>query len=348
MRWDRYTIRRKVNSFSRRAGWTWAPAFPIRAWIAPTSRCNLRCRTCYVHTPGTNYSHEDMKPEVYERVRRELLPSLQEVHLGGAGEPFLAPIFYEMLSDMFELGKRITVVTNGTISRPEYLERMVRSPGVVMISIDGTTADVMDRIRPGARLDRVLDFMKTVKEMMDRSVHPAFEFQISFVVTRSNVGQLTDCVELAHRYGVRTVAFSSFLTGGRTDEFAVEESLMNQPEQVLPHWERARRRGLELGINVPPMVFDCRDRPEAEQQKWQPTLYGPSGRIRQCPLPWWNTYIETDGSVRPCCIFPPIGNLLEGSFGDVWNGPGYRELRRTVNTPEMPNHCKQCFMPVRI
>jgi len=343
--WDRYTIRRKMNSFSRRMGWTRAPAMPIRAWIASTSRCNIKCRTCYLHLLGTHF--EDMKPEVYERVRRELLPALQEVYLSGAGEPFLAPIFYEMLDDLLEAGKRITVVTNGTIVRPDYIERLVRAPSVIMVSIDGTTPAVLEHIRPGTNLDHVLEFMKIVRESMARSAHPAFEFQISFVVTRSNVEQLTDCVELAHRYGVRTVAFSSFVTGGRTDEFA-RESLMNRPEEVIPHWERAHKRGLELGICVPPIVFDCRDRPEPERHHWQPTLYDAKGQIRQCPIPWWNTYIETDGSVRPCCVFQPLGNLLEQSFREIWNGPNYRQLRRTVNTPDMPEYCKQCFMPVRI
>jgi len=344
--WDRYTIRRKVNSLSRRAGWSYAPALPIRAWIASTSRCNLKCRTCYLHLIGTDFS--DMKPEVYERVRRELFPALQEVYLSGAGEPFLADVFYRMLDDVLGSEKRITVVTNGTILRTDYLERLVRAPSIIMVSLDATTPDVLDHIRPGARLDRVIEFMKTVKAMMDRSAHPAFQFQISYVVTRSNVAQLSDCVELAHRYGIRTVAFSSFVTGGRTDEFACKESLMSRPEEVLPHWERAHRRGLELGVSVPPIVFDCRDRPEEQRRQWQPTLYDARGRIRHCPLPWWNTYVETDGSVRACCVFPVLGNLLEESFRDIWNGPAYRELRRTVNTPDMPEYCKQCFMPVRI
>jgi len=290
---------------------------------------------------------EDMRPEVYERVRRQLMPALQEIYLSGTGEPFLAPVFYQILDDALAADKRVTVVTNGTIIRPDYLERLVRAPSVIMVSIDGATQDVLSHVRQGAKLDRILEFMKAVKEIVDRGAHPGFQFQISWVVTRSNVEQMTECVELAHRFGVQMVAFSSFLIGDRTDEFA-RESLINSPEEVIPHWEPAFRRSQELGIAVTPMVFDCRDRQEEERRKWQGTLYDARGRIRQCPIPWWNTYIDTDGSVRPCCVSPPIGNLLECSFREVWNGPGYRELRRTVNTPDMPEYCKQCYMPVRI
>jgi len=129
--WDRYTIRRKMNSFSRRMGWTWAPAMPHRGWICSTTRCNLKCRTCAAHGPHIEHTpsdHEDMRPEVYERVRREVLPGLREVCISGAGEPFLAPVFYELLDDLLKSNKHATVVTNGTIIRPDYLERLVRSP----------------------------------------------------------------------------------------------------------------------------------------------------------------------------------------------------------------------------
>ena len=352
--WDRYTIRRRMNSFSRRARWTRAPALPIRAWIVATSRCNLRCRTCPGHNPsdprGPEY-FEDMRPEIYERLRRELLPALQEVYLSGGGEPFLAPIFYQMLDDMLDTGKRVLVVTNGTIIRPDYLERLIRAPSQIRVSLDGTTPDVMDHMRPGASLDRVLEFMKTVKEIMDRSAHPAFQFQISFVVARSNVEQMVDCVELAHHYGVQSVGFGSFTIDGRTDDFA-SESLIYHPDEVLPHWERARKRGLELGVNVPPtLVFLGSDRPEEEAPQYRPDLYNRAGQIRHCPIPWWNTYIEVDGTVKPCCAFLEgghLGNLREQSFREIWNGPKYRELRRTVNTPDMPEICKHCSLSARI
>jgi len=343
--WDRYTLRRKMNSLARRAGWTWAPALPIRGAFASTSRCNLRCRTCY-RFPNDDPS-VDMFPEVYERVRRQVLPGLEEVCLTGAGEPFLAPIFYRMLEDTLSAGKRVMIVTNGTILRRDCLERLVRTPSRIMVSLDGTTPEVMEHIRPGAQLERVLEFMRTVKELRNGGGHPGFDFQISFVVTRSNVEQLTDCVELAHRYGVGAVNFVNFRTEGRTDEFA-RESLMSEPNEALPHWERASRRGLELGVQVPPIVFNCPNQSRAEEERSKPTIFDGSGRIRQCPLPWWNTIIETDGLVKPCCaILEPFGNLMEQSFQEIWNGPKYRQLRRTVNTPNMPEACRRCFLPVR-
>lgn len=322
---------------------------PIFAWVGATTRCNLKCRICITHQFGQHF--EDMSPALFERVRRQLLGGVQEVCLSSGGEPFLAPITYRMIDYLLAADKRVWIVTNGTIIRPDYLERLVRSPSRITVSIDGTTRAVYEYIRTGARFDRVMAFMKTLKAIMERAAHPKFQFEVNFAITRSNIGQLVDCVELAHRYGACKVCFLNFVIGGRTDEFALRESLIDRPREVLPYWEAAHKRGLELGVTVVPLMFDCLDSAGGNRPYTSQTTGDDPERIPQCPLPWWVTFVDVDGSVRPCCAWPgheTVGNLHEQSFRAIWNGPRYRELRRTVNTPDMPEHCKHCFLPVRI
>jgi len=351
--WDSFTIRRKMNSFAWHRGWTRAPAMPVNAWVIATSRCNLKCRTCPAHSPDFNFPEtcfEDMRPEVFERVKRELLPGLKNIYLSGAGEPFLAPVTYEMLDRIIHPKRHILIVTNGTIIRPDYLERLIRVPSRIRVSLDGATPEVVKHIR-GVSLDRVREFMKTVQEIRRRAGHPEFELQLNCVITRSNLEQLTDVVELAHGYGADMVSFTNFEPYGRADDFCTRESLMTDPETVLPRWRRARQRATELGIVMPELYFDCPGRPEEERREYQPTVYDETGRMRQCAIPWWSLYVETHGAVKPCCIWPDdaaVGNILEHPLRTIWNGPAYRALRRTVNTPNMPEHCKRCFVPSRI
>ena len=350
--WNRYVIRRKINSFSRRMSWRWAPMKPIRAWIIATNRCNLKCRHCPAHCPDWDVppeKFEDMRPEVYERVKREIFPGLEEVYFSGGGEPFLAPVFYEMLDDLFRAGKRCWIITNGTIQKPEWIDRLVKTPSLLIVSIDGTTNEVMKRIR-GVSLDRVLDFVQMAKEIRDRASHPGFQLNINWVVTRSNLEQMVEAVELARRYGVVTLSFTNFEKFGRADEFALTESLTDRPDLVLPHWNRARDLAAKHGINVPDIYFDCPQKPEEERQEHQPTIYESNGRIRQCPHPWWSVHVNTDGMIKPCCIYPDgvtMGNLAGQSFREIWNGRKYQHLRRTVNTPNMPDICRRCFIPAR-
>lgn len=347
--WDRFVVRRKINSFSRRAGWTWAPCRPIFAWIGPTSRCNLRCQTCYLRT--TDAQFQDMNDAVYQRVQREVLPGLRGACLTGQGEPFLSPVFYRLLEDTLSAGKFAWVITNGTIIRPDALELLVRSDASVRLSLDGATAETYERNRRGAKFSRAIEFLETVKGIMDRGKHPLFKFEINYIVLRSNLEQMTDCVELAHRYGVSRIFFLAFVVGDRTDAFAAEESVFHCTEEVRRQWERAHARGLQLGIEVPPIVFDKAEQSESEPETGAEAAPAGNGRVRQCPLPWWDTYIDVDGAVRPCCPWPvhdPMGNLNEQSFEAIWNGPKYRELRRRVNTPDMPVPCRHCNLKVRV
>jgi radical SAM protein with 4Fe4S-binding SPASM domain len=347
--WDRFVVRRKLNSLSRRLNWGWAPALPIQAWIATTDRCNLRCRTCW-HGYCPPEAYHDMKPEVFEQVRRQLLPGLQNVSLSGGGEPFLSPAFYTILDEVLGPNRSVVVVTNGTIVRPDALEQIVRSPSELRVSIDGAANETMKRIR-GISLDRVVEFLDTVKRIMDRCAHPRFFFSLSFVITRSNLLELSDVVELGHRYGIKGIGFNNFEPFGRTDEFVRQESLMSRPDLVLPHWNRARDRAVELGMVVPQIYFSAAGPAPLEKAAVQPTVYRSDGRIRQCPAPWWRTYISPDGTVTPCCIWPTthsLGNILERPFREIWNGEQYRALRRTVNTPHMPELCRNCFIDIRI
>jgi radical SAM protein with 4Fe4S-binding SPASM domain len=301
-----------------------------------------------------------MRPEVYEVIRREVLPGLDEVYLTSSGEPFLAPISYRILDDALAGGKRVLVVTNGTILRPDYIEKLVRAPSQLRLSIDGTRPEVVEYVRKGVRYEKIIEFMEAVKAAMGRGRHPRFEFQLSYVVMRSTLDQMVDCIELAHRYGITTVGFGNFEIDDRTDPFALEETLIDKPEEVRPHWERAYRRGLELGVVVPHPTFPYEARgkeslagPESVVAAEGIVAPAKNARIPQCPLPWWNVYIERDGNVLPCCAyrFPKdasFGNVLERPFRQIWNGPAYRELRRTVNTPDMPESCRRCTMAVRI
>ena len=53
-----------------------------------------------------------------------------------------------------------------------------------------------------------------------------------------------------------------------------------------------------------------------------------------CPRLYCSITLQVDGNVVPCCRDPHgrhlVGNLLEQSLHDVWNGPKLREFRQAV------------------
>ena len=71
----------------------------------------------------------------------------------------------------------------------------------------------------------------------------------------------------------------------------------------------------------------------------------------ECCQLWDSILVNSNGDVYPCCIICKprwrVGNLLEESFEDIWNGLHMRTLRRFVtdvgaSAPDFDNFCVQC------
>ena len=57
--------------------------------------------------------------------------------------------------------------------------------------------------------------------------------------------------------------------------------------------------------------------------------------------------ILENGDVLPCCVAGGdliMGNLKRNPFEEIWNGPAYQRLRRTVNSAHPHPVCKACNM----
>ena len=70
---------------------------------------------------------------------------------------------------------------------------------------------------------------------------------------------------------------------------------------------------------------------------------------KPCPWAWKSAYIAANGDVVPCCVIADsavanMGNVFEQDFKDIWNSPGYQELRERISTHDLPDYCKHCYL----
>ena len=331
-------FRRKINSLARRLGWSWAPAHPIKAWISPTTRCNLRCRTCARHFSHSRFL--DMSEETYGIIRREILPGLGHVVLTGAGEPLLSPLLGRMIEDCDRQGAFIEMTTNATIWDEAIFQRLARCRARVIASVDGAAAETVEYVRPGLDHGVFLENLDRLAAVRAGAQGEKFQFYFNVVLLRRNLEELEAVVELAHRLGVDGIWFSNFSAAGHTGDFA-EESLEHDPDVLIPALDRAAQRCEALGIPYLRPLAACHCHVDA-------ACAGDGGRMLQCPLPWWAVNIEADGSVLPCCQWwPPVANIHDAPFGVIWNGSAYRKIRQTVNRVPLPEPCRRCILGER-
>ncbi len=65
-----------------------------------------------------------------------------------------------------------------------------------------------------------------------------------------------------------------------------------------------------------------------------------------CMVPFLHTYVEPDGSVRPCCVAQgePFGNIKTQSIKDIWGGEKYKTFRLNMVKEQESVECRRCMV----
>jgi MoaA/NifB/PqqE/SkfB family radical SAM enzyme len=123
--------------------------------------CNLTCRHCFISCNPHNRGFGFLGLETVRRVLDESVGlGVKEYYFTG-GEPFLHRDMTEILELTLRYGPA-TVLTNGTVFREEWLERLARAEAAspysleFRVSIDGFTAETNDPVRGPGTFDRAL------------------------------------------------------------------------------------------------------------------------------------------------------------------------------------------------
>ena len=156
---------------------TSAPSLPIvklgsldELWFQVAgTRCNLTCTHCFIACSPHNDSFGFLS---LDEVERRLLESVEwgvkEYYFTG-GEPFLNPELVTMLERTLDFGPA-TVLTNGTVLKPEWLERLrAAEQGSLYslefrVSIDGPTPALNDPIRGPRTFERAMQGVELLVE----------------------------------------------------------------------------------------------------------------------------------------------------------------------------------------
>jgi len=143
-----------------------APSVPLAhlddLWFQVSGTlCNLTCHHCFISCSPHNHSFGFLSLETVERVLEESVAlGVKEYYFTG-GEPFL----HRHMTAILELTLRYgpaTVLTNGTVFKDEWLERLAAAEAAspysleFRVSIDGYTATTNDPIRGDGTFERAL------------------------------------------------------------------------------------------------------------------------------------------------------------------------------------------------
>lgn len=123
--------------------------------------CNLTCHHCFISCSPHNHSFEFMDLKTVRRFLDEsIVLGVKEYYFTG-GEPFLNRDMVAILELTLQYGPA-TVLTNGTVFKDEWLERLRRAENASLfslefrVSLDGFTAEENDPVRGEGTFERIV------------------------------------------------------------------------------------------------------------------------------------------------------------------------------------------------
>jgi len=319
---------------------------PMKVNLASTLKCNFRCQSCAKgYAP---YFAEDLQEEVLEKVDRQLMPSCQVVNLTGFGEPTLASNFDRMLEVSGKHNAAVEFVSNGSLLNFPRLESLTRRRVSIAISLDGSTRETFEAIRPGGNFEAILDKLAMIKKLRDIHLSEFYSrFEINFLALIDNIPELPEVVRMASRFGFNCINVLDYIPQGTAYD---RKSLVYHPEEGNRWLAEGERAAGELGIRmIRPADYSETPPPSPKSSPLDKLrrvrrLFPEKNRFPQkCKSAWSETYIHTDGTVCACCVsLYPLGNLKKKSFRKIWNGWRYRLFRWRLNSPIPHLDCRRC------
>jgi len=325
---------------------------PLRLHLPVTERCNLGCLSCYMGQRGGGALEPEMSDEqVLAVVDGAIELGVEEFYLVG-GEPFVRrSLTLRVMERIKAAGARGELTTNGTRLRDEDVERIV-SMGwdMVQVSIDGPNAATNDLLRPPTgTFDAALGTLDRIAAAKARLGARLPRVCVATVVSRHNVRQLPEMIDLAADHGAEEVTFQALKDMsdrfGDLDLDAAQRRELDGVSRTIQ--ARARERGLATNagdLRQPELLEDMTalDRVMGNELD---DVDDPQFRAH-CFNPFTTLVVHMDGRVSPCWEWrgPDLGNVRDTSLADLWRGPVFQRWREEFSDRRMPDHCSRCCL----
>jgi radical SAM protein with 4Fe4S-binding SPASM domain len=254
-----------------------------------------------------------MTEQVFEKVLEEIerhKTLIKVIVLYHGGEPLLNRNFYNMVSKIKGINDSffIKTVSNGMALTSEHAKQIIDSGlDVIEFSLDGESQEESQHVREKSDTQRIV---KNVKGL---------------IKSKAIAGAIKPDIYIA------------------TTQFLHDKHQVNLPgEAPVPMWLKETFKGEVSGFKS---TYALRWPHMGDSGQFDLLTFGGQDS-NECDHINSTLTIRADGSVVPCCYDLTsklvMGNILEQSLADIWNGRKYQILRRSIDSKKYISICATC------
>ena len=273
-----------------------------------TSKCNLRCKHCYI-LDSSNINDSD-KFKIIEIINKLKKSNVQILNLTG-GEPFVEKWVFEIINYAHNKGLELIINTNGTLLNNNIIEKIKRiSPRIFFnVSLDGNRT-IHDIIRGRRTFTKVITNIKLLKDK-------GFPMRINYVVNKKNL------------------LYTPFIYL-KANKWKIEDFIIIPLRRI---GKAKKNKNLHLNfINWIVLLFMVKF---IKFLKKKFKFYTNFDIIRCATFTY--LHIDKDGNIHYCDQIPKtmmLGNIFETSLLEIWHSQRYKELFQKDNIKPPCKFCK--------
>jgi radical SAM protein with 4Fe4S-binding SPASM domain len=308
-----------------------------------TNMCNLRCLHCYQKADRPLPSELSLKEKLWIVEEFDDL-GIAAIALSG-GEPTLHPDYLAIVKAAARRGIYVATATNGwRFADLDELKKAVDAGlRYVEVSIDSAYMNRHDIFRGVEG-----SWIKAVKAL-ENAVKVGLSHAMAVTITKYNINEVDDILNLAESIGVKRVIFFNFIPVGRGEDVVNIDLDPVEREHFMRHiYREMKRRKIEIYTTAPEygrVVMQMSGGNEVA-----PTHFVARGDvvttaiaefIGGCGAGRIYVALQPDGVVTPCVFMPiNVGNIRYMPFRDIWNKSDFLSNLRNRNL--LKGFCKIC------
>ncbi len=309
---------------------------PQSIGVVLTNACNLNCITCWSYSP----LRKELPTIDWRRRRltREMLQPLfrdaaalktERVIFTGGGDPLAHPEFYNITADAKAAGLKVTLISNLTLARDRERLLALRID-TVLANFSCGDAETYAAFHPNRKPEDFETLLQTLRAVAASGT----SLKLVFVVCSRNAHVLWQAVTIAADIG----ASLQFKRVSVTDETLSLDLTASHQSALLAQMGELKEQADALNVAANWSVFAAELRGVRADES-------PTVEETGCWAGHYYGRVTASGDVFFCCNQNPalrVGSLTESSFSDLWQSPGWQEIRTRLRAGGYVPGCDQC------
>ncbi|MHC1696896.1 MAG: radical SAM protein [Geobacteraceae bacterium] len=311
---------------------------PTKVCLSITSKCNLDCKHCLAKSEqaATDLSTRD----IFRIIDDLAAAKVFFVSLFG-GEPFIRKDILEIVEYLARFPIGIAINTNATLIDEKLAERLSRFRVSYVVSLDGSSAEIVDSIRGQGVFDKTLRGLRALRKHGSKVL-------ISTTVLSQNYHDLAKIAALGKELGVMGVRFNTVFYINNAECYLDDILLTADHYRYLyGEFENLKKdhgnfvSGSLLQLMESLKLIKENGPPAAGDEKTL-TVHPCGAAVNQCA-------IKPDGEVLPCVLLwnTPAGNVLHKPFKEIWDSSATLDEFRKAFTLTEEKIAECLFCPYR-